>query len=116
MTDTSNVRMPHFTTRFLPSSCFSRQIFHARITGVPLSPYHEGDDEDEGQREADDEGDDAHHEERVRSAIVGPVGVGGGRRPEEGGVQDEGAVGHEQEAREDRDDQRGLLGGLTTTV
>ena len=109
--------MPHFTTRFLPSSCFSRQIFHARITGVPLSPYHEGDDEDEGQREADDEGDDAHHEERVRSAIVGPVGVGGGRgRPEEGGVQDEGAVGHEQEAREDRDDQRGLLGGLTTTV
>ena len=78
------------------------------------SSNHEGNDEDEGQREADDEGDDAHHEERVRSAIVGPVGVGGGR-PEEGGVQDEGAVGHEQEAREDRDDHRGLL-GLTTTV
>ena len=77
--------------------------------GSPSLPYHEGDDEDEGQREADDEGDDAHHEERVRSAIVA-VGVGGGRgRPEEGGVQDEGAVGHEQEAREDRDDQRGLL-------
>ena len=114
--------MPHFPTRFFPSSCFlsftpaleftAKQFDRVSLGSfIHARTHHEGNGEDEGQREADDEGDDADHEERVRFA---PLGVGGGR-PEEGGVQDEGAVGHEQEARQDGDDQGGLL-RLTTTV
>ena len=68
------------------------------------STNHEGDDEDEGQREADDEGDDAHHQERVGADWAVWYG-----RPEERGVEDESPVGHEQEARQDGDKQGGPL-------